>query len=105
LLAKYGLSVTVVESHTIPGGAAHAWKRDGYTFESGPSLFSGMSEWPTNNPCGQVLHALDEPLPCVYYNTWMCHLPEGSFLTEVGNDQFLDVLKEFVDDDAVGSRV
>ena len=26
-----------------PGGAAHSWKRDGYTFESGPSLCSGMS--------------------------------------------------------------
>ena len=45
LLAKYGLKVTVVEAHDIPGGAAHAWKRDGYTFESGPSLFSGMSKW------------------------------------------------------------
>ena len=101
LLAKYGYDVTVVESHDIPGGAAHAWKRDGYTFESGPSLYSGMSKWPTTNPCGQVLHALDEPLPCVYYNTWMCHLPEGSFLTEVGNDQFLDVLKAYVDDEAV----
>ena len=47
------------------------------------------------------MHALDEPLPCVYYNTWMCHLPEGSFLTEVGNDQFVDVLREFVDEDGV----
>ena len=57
-----------------------------------------MSRWPTTNPCGQVLHALDEPLECVYYNTWMCHLPEGSFLTEVGNDQFIDVLEEYVED-------
>ena len=98
LCAKYGKRVTVVESHDVAGGAAHSWKRDGYTFESGPSLYSGMSQWPTTNPCGQVLHALDEPLPCVYYNTWMCHLPEGSFLTEVGNDQFVDVLKRFVPD-------
>ena len=98
LCAKYGKRVTVVESHDVAGGAAHSWKRDGYTFESGPSLYSGMSRWPTTNPCGQVLHALDEPLPCVYYNTWMCHLPEGSFLTEVGNDQFVDVLKRFVPD-------
>ena len=98
LCAKYGKRVTVLESHDVAGGAAHSWKRDGYTFESGPSLYSGLSKWPTTNPCGQVLHALDEPLPCVYYNTWMCHLPEGSFLTEVGNDQFVDVLKEFVAD-------
>jgi hypothetical protein len=35
--------VTVVESHSIPGGAAHAWVQDGYHFESGPSLYSGMA--------------------------------------------------------------
>ena len=98
LCAKYGLRVTVLESHDIAGGAAHSWKRDGYTFESGPSLYSGMSQWPTTNPCGQVLHALDEPLPVINYNTWMCHLPEGSFLTEVGNDQFSEVLERFVPD-------
>ena len=54
LLAKYGLRVTVCESHSIPGGAAHAWHRDGYTFESGPSLYSGMTARPSMNPIGQV---------------------------------------------------
>jgi|TARA_B110000238_G_scaffold163362_1_gene177912 phytoene dehydrogenase-like protein len=98
LCALYGKKVTVVESHSVAGGAAHSWKRNGYTFESGPSLYSGMSKWPTTNPCGQVLHALDEPLTCVEYNTWMVHVPEGSFLTEVGNDQFVDVLREYVAD-------
>lgn len=37
------MQVTVVESHAIPGGAAHAWVQDGYHFESGPSLYSGMA--------------------------------------------------------------
>lgn len=54
LLAKYGLRVTVCESHSIAGGAAHSWKRDGYTFESGPSLYSGMTARPSMNPIGQV---------------------------------------------------
>ena len=45
LLAKYGKKVTVVEAHDVPGGAAHSWHRDGFTFESGPSLYSGMSRW------------------------------------------------------------
>lgn len=31
----------------------------------------------------QVLHALDETLPVIEYNTWICHFPEASFLTEV----------------------
>ena len=44
-----------------------------------------------------MLHALDEPLPVVRYNTWQCHLPEGSFLTEIGNDQFSEVLARLPD--------
>lgn len=35
--------VTVVESHSVAGGAAHTWRRGGYHFESGPSLYSGMN--------------------------------------------------------------
>ena len=98
IVAKCGMSVTVLESHNVPGGAAHAWARDGYTFESGPSLYSGLGEWPTTNPCGQILHAVDEKVECVRYNTWMCHLPEGTFVTEVGNDQFLECLRTYVED-------
>ena len=40
LLAKYDLKVCCVESHEHAGGAAHEWKRDGFTFESGPSLYT-----------------------------------------------------------------
>jgi phytoene dehydrogenase-like protein len=29
MLARYGFDVAVCESHTIPGGAAHAFERDG----------------------------------------------------------------------------
>mmetsp|Transcript_15828 Transcript_15828/g.51856 ORF Transcript_15828/g.51856 Transcript_15828/m.51856 type:complete len:564 (+) Transcript_15828:3-1694(+) len=101
LLAHYGYSVTVCESHTVPGGAAHAWERDGYTFESGPSLYSGMEARPTTNPIGQVLHALGEDLPCINYNTWHVHLPEGSFITEVGSSQWQECLTKYVDDEAV----
>ncbi|NEP54524.1 MAG: FAD-dependent oxidoreductase, partial [Moorea sp. SIO3C2] len=28
LLARYGFNVTVCESHSIPGGAAHAFERN-----------------------------------------------------------------------------
>ena len=44
--AKYGLDVVVCESHAHPGGAAHAFERGGYTFDSGPSFFSGLAHWP-----------------------------------------------------------
>ena len=45
------VQVTVCESHDIPGGAAHAWVQDGFHFESGPSLYSGMSSRWAVCPC------------------------------------------------------
>ncbi|KAL3135547.1 hypothetical protein ABBQ38_006025 [Trebouxia sp. C0009 RCD-2024] len=93
LLAKYGLKVTVCESHNIPGGAAHAWVQKGYHFESGPSLYSGMAgTGAAANPLALVLKAIDEPLDLIEYNQWNVLLPEGEFLTQVGNDQFYEVL-------------
>ncbi|MEM8603977.1 MAG: NAD(P)/FAD-dependent oxidoreductase [Cyanobacteria bacterium P01_H01_bin.121] len=93
LLARYGLSVVVCESHSIAGGAAHAFQRQGFTFESGPSLYSGISYSPSPNPLRQVLDAIEEDLPCFNYDTWGCHLPEGDFDTQVGAEQFCDVLQ------------
>ncbi|MGK7953694.1 MAG: phytoene desaturase family protein [Crocosphaera sp.] len=94
LLAHYGLDVTVCESHTIPGGAAHSFQRDGFIFDSGPSLYSGLSYSPSPNPLKQVLDAIGEPLPCLNYDTWGCYLPEGNFNTSVGADQFCDLLQQ-----------
>ncbi|NMG06328.1 carotene isomerase [Brasilonema sp. UFV-L1] len=101
LLARYGFDVTVCESHSIPGGAAHAFERDGFQFDSGPSLYSGLSYSPSANPLRQVLDAIGEELPCKTYNTWGCCLPEGDFDTSVGDDQFCEVLKRFRGDEAV----
>lgn len=43
LLSSYGKKVVVCESHTQPGGCAHGFDRKGYKFDSGPSLFSGVT--------------------------------------------------------------
>ena len=94
LLAHYGRDVTVCESHSIAGGAAHGFQRDGFIFDSGPSLYSGLSYYPSPNPLKQVLEAIGEPLPCLNYDTWGCYLPEGNFNTSVGADQFCEVLKQ-----------
>ncbi|CAL5229088.1 g12346 [Coccomyxa viridis] len=96
MLATYGVKVTVCESHSIPGGAAHAWvDRAGYHFESGPSLYSGMSGSGRGaNPLAHVLQAIDEPLDLIEYNRWNVFLPEGQFLTQVGSDQFEEVLQQ-----------
>ncbi|MDJ0705616.1 MAG: NAD(P)/FAD-dependent oxidoreductase [Leptolyngbyaceae cyanobacterium MO_188.B28] len=101
LLAHYGFAVTVCESHTIPGGAAHAFERDGFKFDSGPSLYSGLSYSPSSNPLRQVLDAIGEDLEWVNYDTWGCCLPEGDFDTSVGADQFCQILAQYRGDQAV----
>jgi len=95
MLAKYGEKVLVLESHDIPGGAAHSWVQKGYHFESGPSLYSDMaSTGRAANPLAHILSAIDEPLELIEYNTWNILVPEGEYLTEVGNDQFCSVLRQ-----------
>lgn len=101
LLAQYGLKVLVCESHTLPGGAAHGFQRQGYTFDSGPSLFSGLSFSPSPNPLRQVLDAIGEDLEWATYDTWGCCLPEGNFFTSVGADQFCEVVRELRGESAV----
>jgi phytoene dehydrogenase-like protein len=94
LLARYGFDVIVCESHGIAGGAAHGFERQGFNFDSGPSLHSGLSYSPSANPLRQVLDAIGANLPCATYDTWGCCLPEGDFDTSVGADQFCDVLTQ-----------
>lgn len=101
LLAKYGYRVIVCESHSIPGGAAHSFERNGYKFDSGPSLYSGLSSSPSNNPLRQVLDAIAEDLEWVNYDAWGCRLPEGDFDAYVGADHFCQVLKKLRGEDAV----
>ena len=101
LLARYGFDVTVCESHSIPGGAAHAFERNGFKFDSGPSLYSGLSYKPSSNPLRHVLDAIGEELECSTYDTWGCCLPEGDFDTSVGAEQFCEVLSKLRGNEAV----
>ena len=93
MLARYGFEVLICESHTIAGGAAHGFEWGGFRFDSGPSLYSGLSVSPSPNPLRQVLDALEEDLTWATYDTWGCRLPEGDFDTTVGADQFCEVLQ------------
>ena len=88
LCAKAGRDVLVLEAHHQPGGAAHGFQRQGYHLESGPSLWSGLGRWPSNNPLAQVLRALNQSLEIVPYSTWDVLLPEGDLSVAVGNDGF-----------------
>ncbi|WP_036481718.1 NAD(P)/FAD-dependent oxidoreductase [Myxosarcina sp. GI1] len=101
LLAKYGFKVIVCESHAIAGGAAHSFERDGYKFDSGPSLYSGMSRSPSNNPLRQVLDVLDEDIEWVNYDVWGCRLPEADFDAYIGANHFTETLAKLRGEAAV----
>ncbi|ESQ29667.1 hypothetical protein EUTSA_v10023380mg [Eutrema salsugineum] len=102
LLARYNQDVLVLESHDLPGGAAHSFEIKGYKFDSGPSLFSGLqSRGPQANPLAQVLDALGESLPCAKYDSWMVYLPEGDFLSRIGPTDFFKDLEKYAGPNAV----
>lgn len=90
--ATYGLDVAVVESHVHVGGAAHAFERDGFTFDSGPSLFSGLSQERSPNPLKHVLDFIGEKVEWTTYDTWGVILPEGAFDAKIGPEPFMDIL-------------
>ena len=94
ILAKYGYDVIVCESHTIAGGAAHSFEHQGFKFDSGPSLYSGLSYSPSSNPLRQILDIIEEDIEWKNYNNWGCWLPEGYFDIAVGADNFYKLLVE-----------
>ncbi|MEC4811724.1 MAG: NAD(P)/FAD-dependent oxidoreductase [Scytonema sp. PMC 1069.18] len=80
LLARYGKRVVVCESHTIPGGAAHTFRRRGFEFDSGPSFYCGLTGAESLNPVKQVLEVIGESLQTVPYDPLgHYHFPECSF--------------------------
>lgn len=42
-LQSAGIATTVVEARDRPGGRAYVWKRDGYTFDAGPTVITDPS--------------------------------------------------------------
>eukprot|EP00468_Gymnochlora_sp_CCMP2014_P007040 CAMPEP_0167746816 /NCGR_PEP_ID=MMETSP0110_2-20121227/3927_1 /TAXON_ID=629695 /ORGANISM="Gymnochlora sp., Strain CCMP2014" /LENGTH=553 /DNA_ID=CAMNT_0007631631 /DNA_START=78 /DNA_END=1739 /DNA_ORIENTATION=+ len=100
MLSRYGYNVTVLESHSRAGGAAHGFERRGYRFDTGPSLYAGMST-PSVNPLRQVLDAVGEDVEWATYDSWAMHTPEGQFDFKVGPKDFLRVLEKFGGAEAV----
>jgi len=90
LAVTHGQSVVVLEAHSLLGGAAHSFTRPGgYTFDSGPSLFSGLSPAPpdaapSTNPLRNVLDAVGVTVPVVAYNEWGLATPDGLYKPSMG---------------------
>lgn len=95
LLAHNGKSVCVCESHDVAGGAAHEWCVKGFHFESGPSLYAGLSPRSTPNPLAHVFHIIGEEPEWITYDRWGTYLPEGAFAAAVGADDFMDKLDRY----------
>ena len=93
ILALSGKKVLICEAHSKPGGVAHSFNKNGYTFESGPSLWSGISKWPTTNPLGQILKLLDVEVELFKYKGWKVIVPEGNFDLDVGEEPFKQIVK------------
>jgi len=86
--------VTVCESHDTPGGAAHAWQIKGYHFESGPSLYAGLSPFKSPNPLKHVFQIIQEEPEWITYDRWGTYLPEGSLIADaVGAEEFYQKLQ------------
>lgn len=90
LLLSPSLSCLVLESHTVPGGAAHSFTRrtphGKFTFESGPHLFSGLSP-PSDNPLSHALQAAGVELPVIGYDTWGVFIGQDYVPTKVRGDE------------------
>ena len=96
LLSRCGKSVTVLESHDAPGGAAHTWERKGFHFESGPSLYSGLSTAESPNPLKNIFQIIEEEPDWITYDRWGTVLPNGErFAAKIGPEEFGDVLREY----------
>jgi phytoene dehydrogenase-like protein len=93
LLARAGYSVIVCEAHYHPGGAAHAFEVDGYSFDAGPSFHAGLSVKQSTNPLKQVLDAIGETVECVTYDKWITYTPEGTFPCVCNRKEYVDMIR------------
>ncbi|PSB55517.1 all-trans-retinol 13,14-reductase, partial [Chroococcidiopsis cubana CCALA 043] len=96
LLSRYGKRVTVCESHTIAGGAAHSFSRQGFHFDSGPSFYCGLNDSHSRNPLRQVLNVLEETLPAIPYDPLgHYHFPEGTLPVYSQQERYLEAVRQF----------
>ncbi|HEY9736308.1 MAG TPA: NAD(P)/FAD-dependent oxidoreductase [Trichocoleus sp.] len=96
LLARYGRRVIVCESHSVAGGAAHEFSRQGFRFDSGPSFYCGLGDPNSLNPVRLVLAALGETLEAIPYDPLgYYHLPEGTLPIYGNGKKYRDAIAQF----------
>ena len=96
LLSHCNKNVVVLESHDAPGGCAHSWERRGFHFESGPSLYSGLSSDRSPNPLKNIFQIIEEDCDWITYDRWGTVLPSGDkFAAKIGPEEFGQVLQKY----------
>ncbi|MGE5658708.1 MAG: phytoene desaturase family protein [Actinomycetota bacterium] len=96
MLARYGKRVAICESHTIAGGAAHSFSRQGFHWDSGPSFYCGLASSDSLNPLRQVLEVLGESIATIPYDPLgYYHFPEGSLPVYANSKHYLDAVAQF----------
>lgn len=97
VLATSGRKVVVCESHYRLGGACHTFKDkvDGvgeFHFESGPSLYSGLSSSASPSQLKHVFQVIGEEPEWITYDRWNAFFPEGEVNVAVGYQEVVDKL-------------
>ncbi|MGF1494225.1 MAG: phytoene desaturase family protein [Microcoleaceae cyanobacterium] len=96
LLAYYDQRTLILESHSIPGGAAHGFSHRGFQFDSGPSFYCGLADANSLNPLRQVLTVLGESLPIVPYDPLgYYHFPDSSLPVYAKGSQYQSAVAQF----------
>ena len=102
LLADSGKQVMILESHTLAGGAAQGFSRQGFDFDSGPSFYCGLSDPQGLNPLQQVLTRLGESLATVVYDPLgHYHFPEGSLAVYGHSERYRKAIAQFTPQGAI----
>ncbi|CAJ1357690.1 unnamed protein product [Effrenium voratum] len=97
VLAAAGRRVTLCESHYRLGGACHTFTAEvgsvgEFHFESGPSLYSGLSLTESPSQLKHVLQIIGKEPEWIRYDRWNAFLPEGEVNVAVGYQEVVNKL-------------
>jgi C-3',4' desaturase CrtD len=86
ILARAGLSVTVLEAHVYPGGCAGTFYHQGYHFDAGATLAGGFYPGGPMDLVAQAAGIEQWPARPANPATMLVHLPDGVTVTRWAND-------------------
>jgi len=105
LLAKKGLDVAVFEHHTIPGGSVTAFKRKGYLFDAGATMFYGFGREIGMDYQTRVMDELGLSLEMIEMPThYTLATPDHRFTVWKDKERYLEQLCRAFPADAAGIR-